>query len=76
MPNGGTRYLGELKGDKATMAWIIIATIVYLLVGGTIFYLVTLTDEYCPQKWIPIFLITVFLWPLMFLGCAISALAK
>jgi len=64
------------KNNQIIMTWIIIATIVYLFIGGTIFFLITLTDDYCPQKWIPIFLITVFLWPLIFFGCAISALAK
>jgi len=55
---------------------IVLLAAIYLIVGGIAFFLITLTDEYRPQKWIPTFLITVFLWPLIFLGCAISALAK
>lgn len=58
------------------MIWIIIAIIAYLLVGGFIFFMVTLTDEYNPKKWMPTFILTVFLWPLIFLAWGLAALVK
>jgi len=60
------------------MTWImiIIAVVAYLLIGGLIFFLVSLTDEYNPKKWIPTFVLTVFLWPLIFLGVGLAVIVK
>jgi len=58
------------------MTWImiIIAVVAYLLIGGLIFFLVSLTDEYNPKKWIPTFVLTVFLWPLIFIVWGVAAM--
>lgn len=58
------------------MTWIIIAIIAYLLIGGIVFFLVSQTDEYNPDKWIPTFILTVFLWPLIFLAWGVAAMAR
>lgn len=58
------------------MIWIIITAIAYLLIGCVIFFLVSLTDEYNPEKWIPTFVLTVFLWPLIFLAWGVAAMTS
>jgi len=58
---GGAKYFGVEKEKGSDMTWIIMAVIAYLLIGGLIFFLVSLTDEYNPKKWIPTFVLTVFL---------------
>ena len=57
------------------MIWLI-GAIIYLIVGGIIFFLVSLTDEYNPEKWIPTFVLTVFLWPLILMIWGVAAMAR
>jgi len=52
------------------MVWIIIA---YLLIGGLSFTIVTFMDGYNPKKWIPTFVLTVFLWSLILLVWGVAA---
>lgn len=58
------------------MTLIIIPAIVYFAIGGTIFFLISLTDEFNRRKWIPTFVLSVFLWPLILLAWGIAALVK
>lgn len=56
------------------MALIIIATTAYLVIGVIAFSLVRLMDGYNPKRWIPTFILTVFLWPLILLVWGVAAL--
>lgn len=56
------------------MTWTIIAIIAYLVIGFIAFSLVRLMDGYNPKRWIPTFILTVFLWPLTLLVWGVAAL--
>lgn len=57
------------------MSWIITAIIIiYLVIGGVAFSLTRFMDGYNPNKWIPTFILTVFLWPIILLIWGIAAL--
>jgi len=58
------------------MTWIIIAVIAYLLIGGLAFTMVTFMDGYNPKKWIPTFVLTIFLWPLILLIWGVAAMTS
>lgn len=58
------------------MTWIVIATIAYLAIGGLSFTMVTFMDGFNPNRWIPTFVLTVFLWPLIAVLWGISAFAR
>lgn len=55
---------------------MIFAATIYLIVGLIVFFLVTLTDEYNPKKRLPTFILTAFLWPMIFIVWGIAALVK
>lgn len=58
------------------MTWIIVLSLVYLVIGGIAFTLVKCMDGYNPKKWIPTFLLTVFLWPLILLIWGVAAIVN
>lgn len=58
------------------MIWIIITAIFYLVVGGIVYFFLSLTDEFNSKKKIPTLLLSVFLWPLLFIVWGIAAIVK
>lgn len=56
------------------MTWIIIAVITYIVIGIIAFSLVRLMDGYNPNRWVPTFILTVFLWPLILLIWSTAAI--
>lgn len=53
--------------------WIVLS-VVYVVIGGMSFFLVSLSDEFNPRKKWPTILCTVVLWPLVFVAWGIAAL--
>lgn len=58
------------------MTWLIIALIAYFVIGSLSFTMVTFMDGYNPKKWIPTFVLTVFLWPLILLIWGVAAIVS
>lgn len=58
------------------MVLIVIGLIVYLVIGSIAFSLVRFMEGYNPKRWIPTFILTVFLWPLILLVWGVAAIVK
>lgn len=56
------------------MTLVIIPITIYLLIGVFAFTLVRCMDGYNPKKWIPTFILSVFLWPLILLIWGVAAM--
>lgn len=48
---------------------VLILAVIYFSIGLLFFAGLMLTDEFTWKKWLPVFLVSVFLWPLLLFAC-------